>query len=106
KNTAALIDTLGKGTAPSASAGEFAGCRECSICLGSVLRPYQCLFMAACAHVWHYKCIQRLLHTSEYPLFQCPNCRAYTDLSADPDEGVDEEEVINVHHHHPSEQEL
>lgn len=32
KNTAALIDNLGKG-----NTAEFAGCRECSICLGSVL---------------------------------------------------------------------
>lgn len=52
-------------------------------------RPYQCLFMAACAHVWHYKCIHRLIHTPEYPMFQCPNCRAYTDLSAEVDDSND-----------------
>ncbi|RHZ66471.1 FHA domain protein [Aspergillus thermomutatus] len=52
-------------------------------------RPYQCLFMAACAHVWHYKCISRLIHTPEYPMFQCPNCRAYTDLSAEVDDSND-----------------
>ncbi|OJD15040.1 hypothetical protein AJ78_04663 [Emergomyces pasteurianus Ep9510] len=85
KNTAALINNLGKGN----NAADHAGSRECSICLGSVLRPYQCLFMAACAHVWHYKCIRRLIHSPEYPMFQCPNCRAYTDLSAEVDDSND-----------------
>ncbi|KAK2741297.1 hypothetical protein FQN55_008394 [Onygenales sp. PD_40] len=85
KNTASLINNLGKGN----STADNAGCRECSICLGSVLRPYQCLFMAACAHVWHYKCIRRLIHSPEYPIFQCPNCRAYTDLSAEVDDSND-----------------
>ncbi|EAW13209.1 FHA domain protein [Aspergillus clavatus NRRL 1] len=84
KNTASLIKNLGKG-----DTADYSGCRECSICLGSVLRPYQCLFMAACAHVWHYKCISRLIHTPEYPMFQCPNCRAYTDLSAEVDDTND-----------------
>jgi hypothetical protein len=55
-------------------------------------RPYQCLFMAACAHVWHYKCISRLLHSPDYPMFQCPNCRAFTDLSAEVDDSNDPEE--------------
>ncbi|KAI9928108.1 hypothetical protein MW887_002141 [Aspergillus wentii] len=54
-----------------------------------IWRPYQCLFMAACAHVWHYKCVSRLIHTPEYPMFQCPNCRAYTDLSAEVDDTND-----------------
>ncbi|TQB68986.1 hypothetical protein MPDQ_002449 [Monascus purpureus] len=89
KNTESLIRNLGKG-----GAADYAGCRECSICLGSVLRPYQCLFMAACAHVWHYKCISRLIHTPEYPMFQCPNCRAYTDLSAEVDDSNDYEEEV------------
>ncbi|KAI2060910.1 hypothetical protein LOZ40_006462 [Ophidiomyces ophidiicola] len=84
KNTERLINSLGKGIDD-----DYKGCRECSICLNSVLRPYQCLFMAACAHVWHYKCIRRLIHTPEYPMFQCPNCRAYTDLSADVDDSND-----------------
>jgi hypothetical protein len=44
--------------------------------------------MAACAHVWHYKCISRLLH-QDYPMFQCPNCRAFTDLSAEVDDSND-----------------
>ncbi|KAF3483401.1 FHA domain-containing protein [Arthroderma uncinatum] len=86
KNTEALINNLGKG---STDATDYEGCRECSICLGSVLRPYQCLFMAACAHVWHYKCIRRLIHSPEYPMFQCPNCRAYTDLNAEVDDSND-----------------
>lgn len=45
--------------------------------------------MAACAHVWHYKCISRLLHSPDYPMFQCPNCRAFTDLSAEVDDSND-----------------
>jgi hypothetical protein len=45
--------------------------------------------MAACAHVWHYKCVSRLIHTPDYPMFQCPNCRAYTDLSAEVDDSND-----------------
>ncbi|KAJ9497535.1 hypothetical protein H2202_006959 [Exophiala xenobiotica] len=59
---------------------------ECSICLGSVL-PCQALFVAPCAHVWHYKCIRPMLEgkNSSYPQFQCPNCRAYFDLTADVD---------------------
>lgn len=48
--------------------------------------------MAACAHVWHYKCIRRLIHTPDYPMFQCPNCRAYTDLSAEVDDSNDFED--------------
>lgn len=88
KNTESLIRNLGKG-----ETADYSGCRECSICLGSVLRPYQCLFMAACAHVWHYKCVSRLIHTPDYPMFQCPNCRAYTDLSAEVDDSNDYEEV-------------
>ncbi|KAJ5315674.1 Zinc finger RING-type [Penicillium atrosanguineum] len=86
KNTESLIKNLGKG-----ETADYSGCRECSICLGSVLRPYQCLFMAACAHVWHYKCISRLLHSPDYPMFQCPNCRAFTDLSAEVDDSNDQE---------------
>ncbi|KAL4998672.1 hypothetical protein BDV10DRAFT_69624 [Aspergillus recurvatus] len=86
KNTESLIKNLGKG-----DTADYSGCRECSICLGSVLRPYQCLFMAACAHVWHYKCVSRLIHTPDYPMFQCPNCRAYTDLNAEVDDSNDYE---------------
>lgn len=48
--------------------------------------------MAACAHVWHYKCIRRLLHGPDYPMFQCPNCRAYTDLDAEVDDTPDANE--------------
>lgn len=64
---------------------------ECSICLGNVL-PCQALFVAPCAHVWHYKCIRPMLEgrNSKYPQFQCPNCRAYTDLEADVDVDMDD----------------
>lgn len=47
--------------------------------------------MAACAHVWHYKCIHRLIHGPDYPMFQCPNCRAWTDLSAEVDDDDDDD---------------
>ncbi|KAK5939251.1 hypothetical protein PMZ80_008554 [Knufia obscura] len=72
---------------PSASANSG----ECSICLGNVL-PCQALFVAPCAHVWHYKCIRPMLEgrNSQYPQFQCPNCRAYTDLEADVDVDMEE----------------
>lgn len=81
---------------------------ECSICLGNVLvgqdtiliacsmlitnQPCQALFVAPCAHVWHYKCIRPMLEgrNSQYPQFQCPNCRAYTDLEADVDVDMEE----------------
>ncbi|CBF71710.1 FHA domain protein [Aspergillus nidulans FGSC A4] len=53
KNTESLIRNLGKG-----DTADYSGCRECSICLGSVL---------------------------------CPNCRAYTDLSAEVDDSNDYE---------------
>ncbi|EAL91260.1 FHA domain protein [Aspergillus fumigatus Af293] len=35
----------------------------------------------------------RLIHTPEYPMFQCPNCRAYTDLSAEVDDSNDANDV-------------
>ena len=57
---------------------------ECAICLNRVA-PCQALFVAPCSHVWHYKCVQKLLF-SQYPSFQCPNCRAYADLEADVDD--------------------
>ena len=52
--------------------------------------------MAPCAHVWHYKCIRPVLEgkNSTFPNFNCPNCRAYSDLSVDVDiepEDFDEE---------------
>lgn len=51
--------------------------------------------MAACAHVWHYKCIRRLLEGPD-PMFQCPNCRAYTDLNAEPDDSPDVEDTATA----------
>ena len=53
----------------------------------NILQPCQSLFVAPCAHAWHYKCIRPLLEgkNSTYPQFLCPNCRAYTDLTADVD---------------------
>ncbi|GAM90681.1 hypothetical protein ANO11243_087260 [Dothideomycetidae sp. 11243] len=62
---------------------------ECSICLNRVA-PCQALFVAPCSHVWHYKCIRSLLF-SQYPAFQCPNCRGYADLEADVEDEDDSE---------------
>ncbi|KKY21134.1 hypothetical protein UCRPC4_g03830 [Phaeomoniella chlamydospora] len=57
---------------------------ECSICLSSVMS----LFVAPCAHVWHFKCIYPLIIGKRYPHFTCPNCRAVWNL----EEEVDNEE--------------
>lgn len=55
-------------------------------------QPYQSLFIAPCSHVWHYKCIRPIInHPNHYPQFQCPNCRAVTDLEADVDDPVDDD---------------
>jgi E3 ubiquitin-protein ligase DMA1/2 len=56
-----------------------------SFCSNILTQPCQSLFIAACAHVWHYKCIRRMLMGSNYPQFTCPNCRAITDLEAELD---------------------
>lgn len=65
---------------------------ECTICLTSV-RPGQPLFISACTHGWHYKCIRPLL-VRTYPQFQCPNCRLVYDLEEE-DDDTDEELVEN-----------
>ncbi|PRT55290.1 E3 ubiquitin-protein ligase DMA2 [Wickerhamiella sorbophila] len=69
---------------------------ECTICLTSV-RPGQPLFISACTHGWHYKCIRPLL-VRTYPQFQCPNCRLVYDLEEeddDTDNDLDENENIS-----------
>lgn len=53
-------------------------------------QPCQALFIAPCAHIWHYKCIRPVLEGRSYPQFQCPNCRAYSDLEADVDVDMDD----------------
>lgn len=58
--------------------------QNCAICFGSLL-PCQPLFIAPCAHGWHYRCIRPLLVRS-YPLFRCPNCRNTYDLEEDEEE--------------------
>ncbi|ORX48046.1 hypothetical protein DM01DRAFT_1410057 [Hesseltinella vesiculosa] len=62
---------------------------ECCICLYA-LAPNQALFVSPCAHTYHYKCIRPLLES--YPGFQCPICRAYSDLEANTN--LEAEEVI------------
>jgi E3 ubiquitin-protein ligase DMA1/2 len=45
------------------------------------LQPGQALFVAACSHTWHFKCIRPII-TEHFPLFMCPNCRQDADLEA------------------------
>ncbi|OAD72188.1 hypothetical protein PHYBLDRAFT_80024 [Phycomyces blakesleeanus NRRL 1555(-)] len=66
---------------------------ECCICLYAIA-PFQALFVAPCAHSYHYKCIRPLLKS--YPGFQCPICRTYSDLEASV--AIEAEEVIEKYH--------
>lgn len=66
-------------SAPGTSNG--AKLEDCAICLEK-LRPGESLFIAPCAHGWHYRCIRPLV-VRGYPLFQCPNCRSNFDLEQD-----------------------
>ena len=74
---------------------------ECSICLNPVA-PCQALFVAPCSHVWHWKCIRKIVNGPSFPHFVCPNCRFVADLEADveppedyadywPEKGLDED---------------
>lgn len=49
-------------------------------------KPCQALFVAACSHVWHFRCIRPIINTPSYPVFVCPNCRAVSDLDAEVEE--------------------
>ncbi|KAI9313537.1 SMAD/FHA domain-containing protein, partial [Dichotomocladium elegans] len=66
---------------------EVVDLEECCICLYA-LAPFQALFVAPCSHAFHFACIRTLLQS--YPGFQCPICRAYSNLesciSMEPDE--------------------
>ncbi|KAI7852695.1 hypothetical protein BDC45DRAFT_570953 [Circinella umbellata] len=62
---------------------------ECCICLYA-LAPFQALFVAPCSHSFHFMCIRSLLQS--YPGFQCPICRAYSDLEASV--AIEPEEVL------------
>ncbi|KAK8170408.1 hypothetical protein BC567DRAFT_210223 [Phyllosticta citribraziliensis] len=67
---------------------------DCSICLMSI-RPCQALFVAPCSHVWHYKCISRVINGPSYPQFMCPNCRMVNDLDADVSEPEDFDDELD-----------
>ncbi|ODQ65173.1 hypothetical protein NADFUDRAFT_14066, partial [Nadsonia fulvescens var. elongata DSM 6958] len=56
---------------------------KCVICLASI-SPCQSLFISRCSHVWHYKCIRPLI-VQNYPIFECPCCRAQINLEDDVD---------------------
>lgn len=61
---------------------------ECCICLCPIASS-QALFVAPCAHIYHYKCMRPAME-QHFPAFSCPICRAYCDL----DEDVDDECVM------------
>jgi len=46
----------------------------------NVLAPLQALFLAPCAHAFHYKCVTPLLQLGV--MFQCPLCRQVANLDA------------------------
>jgi hypothetical protein len=78
---------------------------ECSICLYPIgvcphisftnwsVQPGQALFVAACSHTWHFKCIRPII-TEHFPLFMCPNCRQDADLEAPVDVETETWEAI------------
>ena len=70
---------------------------DCAICLEK-LRPGESLFIAPCAHGWHYRCIRPLV-VRGYPLFQCPNCRSNFDLEQDGYETGDEDSREDLEEH-------
>ncbi|KAI8071684.1 SMAD/FHA domain-containing protein [Gongronella butleri] len=57
--------------------------QECCICLNPIA-PNQALFVSACRHVFHYKCVRRMLIQSDR--FKCPLCRAKSDLNGSDDD--------------------
>ena len=57
------------------------------------LQPGQALFVAACSHTWHFKCIRPII-TEHFPLFMCPNCRQDADLEAPVDVETETWEAI------------
>ncbi|KAK8209774.1 FHA domain-containing protein [Phyllosticta capitalensis] len=89
KSTHKTLRKLAQGTGKSKdSDAASTHSTDCSICLMSV-RPCQALFVAPCSHVWHYKCISRVINGPTYPQFMCPNCRMVNDLDADVSEPED-----------------
>ncbi|CDH59178.1 smad fha domain-containing protein [Lichtheimia corymbifera JMRC:FSU:9682] len=57
---------------------------ECCICLCPIASS-QALFVAPCAHIYHYKCMRPAME-QHFPAFSCPICRAYCDLNEDVDD--------------------
>ena len=58
---------------------------ECCICLCPIASS-QALFVAPCAHIYHYKCMRPVME-QHFPAFSCPICRAYCDLDENVDDG-------------------
>ncbi|KAL1624366.1 hypothetical protein SLS56_007835 [Neofusicoccum ribis] len=92
KSTHKRLRNLAQGAKSKDSDSASTHSTDCSICLMSI-RPCQALFVAPCSHVWHYKCIARIINGPTYPQFMCPNCRMVNDLEADVSEpeGWDDE---------------
>ncbi|KAB2581375.1 E3 ubiquitin-protein ligase DMA1 [Lasiodiplodia theobromae] len=88
KSTHKRLRDLAQGAKSKDSDSSSLHSTDCSICLMSI-RPCQALFVAPCSHVWHYKCIARIINGPTYPQFMCPNCRMVNDLEADVSEPED-----------------
>ncbi|KAI9278763.1 hypothetical protein BDA99DRAFT_600367 [Phascolomyces articulosus] len=83
------ISTTTSSHSSHSSLDELPEVDECCICLYA-LAPFQALFVAPCSHSFHFMCIRSLLQS--YPGFQCPICRAYSDLEASV--AIEPEEVL------------
>lgn len=73
---------------------------DCCICLNEIA-PCQALFLAPCAHSYHYKCVNGLLGAGF--LFQCPMCRQVANLEASvadnevgDDVSLSEEAIVDI----------
>ncbi|OMP83762.1 E3 ubiquitin-protein ligase DMA1 [Diplodia seriata] len=94
KSTHKRLRNLAQGVKSKDSDSASTHSTDCSICLMSI-RPCQALFVAPCSHVWHYKCIARIINGPTYPQFMCPNCRMVNDLEADVSEPEDWDDELD-----------
>ncbi|EKG16561.1 hypothetical protein MPH_06337 [Macrophomina phaseolina MS6] len=94
KSTHKRLRNLAQGAKTKDSDSASTQSTDCSICLMSI-RPCQALFVAPCSHVWHYKCIARVINGPTYPQFMCPNCRMVNDLEADVSEPEDWDDELD-----------
>lgn len=105
KSTHKRLRNLAQGAKSKDSDAASTHSTDCSICLMSI-RPCQALFVAPCSHVWHYKCIARVINGPTYPQFMCPNCRMVNDLEADVSEPEDWDDELDEEIEEKIEEEL